>query len=233
MSRSFMGGGGFAAMGMTRVLLVDDHELFLDATRFALEAGNSYDHEISFEVVGCARSGSEVLPLMRDLRPKLVLLDISLPGTDGFTLLELLQARHPEVRVVMLSESEQEEHVRAAVSRGAAAYILKTIHPHDLPAALRQILSQTIYVPLPAGAESAAATAHGLSERELEILRHVARGLSNRAIGKNLWVTEQTIKFHLTNIYRKLGVHNRIGAARQAHRLGITSSPHMDNETVA
>jgi DNA-binding NarL/FixJ family response regulator len=218
---------------MTKVLLVDDHELFVDAARVALVTANSRDHEVCFEVVGSATSGSEVLPLVSRLRPDLVLLDIGLPGLDGLAVLELLHARHPEVTVVMLTANEQEEHVQAALTRGAAGYILKTIHPADLPAALRQLVEQTVYVPLPASAESIAANDHGLSERELEIVQHLVRGLSNRAIGEKLFVTEQTVKFHLTNIYRKLGVQNRTTAAREAHRLGITASPHIDSQFAA
>jgi DNA-binding NarL/FixJ family response regulator len=218
---------------VTRVLLVDDHELFLEAARAAIEDASGSAAEMRFEVVGSTLNGSEVLPLVARLQPDLVLLDIGLPGIDGISLLDLLRRRHPDLIVVMLTANDQEDHMQAALSRGAAGYILKTIHPADLPAALRQIIDGTVYVAPPAGAGSGGASAHGLTEREVEILEQVARGLPNAAVASELFVTEQTIKFHLTNIYRKLKVENRTAAVRAAHKLGIATNPHLDHHTAS
>src|SRR5690242_4452686 len=118
------GGSGLMA---TKVLLVDDHELFLEAARAALEHTQTPEHTLRFDVVACAQNGSQVLPLVGRLQPDLVLLDIGLPGIDGISVLDLLRSRHPNVTVVMLTANDQEEHVQAALKRGAAGYILKTI----------------------------------------------------------------------------------------------------------
>jgi DNA-binding NarL/FixJ family response regulator len=215
-------------MSAVRTLLVDDHELFLAAAREAIERGNDLDVAIRFEVVATASDGSQVLPLVTRLRPQLVLLDLSLPRVDGLTVLELLHERHPDVTVVVLTANEGREHIRAALSRGAAGYILKTIHPADLAAALRQIVDESVYVPPPPTPRSAAAEARGLSPRELEVLALVARGLSNAAVARELFLTQQTIKFHLTNVYRKLGVENRTAALRQAQKLGFAANPKLE-----
>ena len=123
----------------------------------------------------------------------------------------------------MLSVDTDPEHIQSALVRGASGYIVKTINPRDIPAALRQAVEGSVYhaVGLPESAVETEVRAVGLTEREVTILRAVARGLSNPAIGRELYVTEQTVKFHLTNIYRKLGVKNRTEAARYAyaHRL--------------
>jgi DNA-binding NarL/FixJ family response regulator len=204
-----------------RVLIADDHLLVLEGIQAALQ--NSED----IEVVGQARDGSQVLPLANRLRPDVVLLDIRLPKLDGFACLELLRERLPSIKVVMLSAFRGSEHVDAALRRGASGYIFKSVNPLDLPSAVRQAVEGTVFHTLGATAADPLrdARAAGLTEREVAILGGVARGLSNRALAKELWVTEQTVKFHLTNIYRKLKVANRTEAARAAFRLGIGDAP--------
>jgi DNA-binding NarL/FixJ family response regulator len=207
-----------------RVLIADDHQLIVDGIKHALEADGD------FEVVGEARSGSQVLPLVGRTSPDLVLLDLRMPGSDGLTCLAQIRKRYPDVKVVVLSVSTDEKVIQTALSRGASAYIVKSVNPVDLPAALRQAMEGTVYtaVGLPQPGESAARAA-GLTERETAILSALARGLSNDAIGKELWVAEQTVKFHLTNIYRKLGVSNRTEAARLAYQNGLVESPFEDH----
>lgn len=206
-----------------KILLADDHRLVLEGIRCALSATEG------FEIVGEARKGSQVLPLIGQLKPDVVLLDIRMPEMDGIACLELIRKRHPDVKVVVLSVYNDADHIQAALSRGAAAYIVKSINPADLPSAVSQAVEGTVYHALGMPEErDDASSSHGLTERELVILRAVARGLSNRAIGEELWVTEQTVKFHLTNIYRKLSVANRTEAARAAYRLGVASSPVLE-----
>lgn len=206
-----------------RVLLAEDHGLM----RVVMQRALASSPEI--EIVGEAQSGTQVLPLSRRLQPDVVLLDVDLPGLDGFGCLELLRRNLPDIRVVMLSSSSDTAHVSGALRRGASAYVVKSINPIDLAAALRQVVEGTVFtaVVVP-GATSDAAGAAGLTEKEVEILRGVANGLSNREIGRTLWVTEQTVKFHLTNVYRKLQVANRTEAARAAYRLGLAESPVLD-----
>jgi DNA-binding NarL/FixJ family response regulator len=204
-----------------KVLIADDHKLMVDGVKRALaEAGD-------FEIVGEAQNGAQVLPLVSRLRPDMVLLDLRMPQMDGLQCLAEIRERYPNTKVVILSVSTDPEVIQAVLKRGAAAYIVKSVNPADLPSALRQAAEGTVFtaIGLPEGGSSAAAKEAGLTERELEILDALTRGLSNSAIGKELWVAEQTVKFHLTNIYRKLGAANRTEAVRRAYELGLVESP--------
>jgi len=207
-----------------KVLIADDHRLIVEGIKRALEDADD------FEVVGEASSGSQVLPLVGRTNPDIVLLDLRMPGADGLTCLAQIKKRYPEIKVVVLSVSTDENVIQTVLMRGASAYIVKSINPIDLPSALRQAVEGTMYsaIGLPEPGESAAKAA-GLTEREAAILSALARGLSNEAIGKELWVAEQTVKFHLTNIYRKLGVSNRTEAARLAYQNGLVDSPIGDH----
>jgi DNA-binding NarL/FixJ family response regulator len=203
-----------------RVLIADDHRLIVEGIKRALEAAEG------FEVVGETSSGAQVLPLVGRTNPDLVLLDLRMPGSDGLTCLTQIRARYPQVKVVVLSVSTDESVIQTALKRGASAYIVKTVNPIDLPSALRQAVEGSVYsaIGLP-DADASPARAAGLTERETAILSALARGLSNEAIGKELWIAEHTVKFHLSNVYRKLGVSNRTEAARLAYRHGLADSP--------
>jgi DNA-binding NarL/FixJ family response regulator len=205
-----------------RILLADDHRLLLAGVRHALELDGG------FEVVGEANHGAEVLPLVGRLRPDVVLLDMRMPGGDGLANLSRILGRFPDVKVVMCSVGADPEQIQAAFKRGACGYVVKSVDPRDLASAIRQAVDGTAYhaLGLPAINEDSAAKAAGVTDRELEIMRAVARGLSNKAVARELWVTEQTVKFHLTNIYRKLGISNRTEAARWAIARGLTEPEH-------
>jgi DNA-binding NarL/FixJ family response regulator len=205
-----------------RVLIADDHPLILAGIKQALEADEG------FHVVAETQVGSQVLPLISQTKPDLALLDMRMPEMDGLTCLDRIREQHPKVKVVILSVSTDPDLIQNVLNRGASAYIVKSVNLQDLPSALRQALEGTVYsaVGLPERAvEVEAAKAVGLTERETTILKALARGLSNEAIGKELWVAEQTVKFHLTNIYRKLEVSNRTEAARYAYEHGLVESP--------
>jgi DNA-binding NarL/FixJ family response regulator len=204
-----------------KILLADDHPLVLMGIQQALEADGD------FEIVGTTRSGAEVLPLIGQRSPDVVLLDIRMPKLDGFGCLARIRAQYPDVKVVMLSMFADPEQVQLAFKRGACGYVIKSIDSADLGSAIRQAVEGTAYhaLGLPAVNETVMAKAVGLTERELTIVKAVARGLSNAAIGKELWVTEQTVKFHLTNIYRKIHVANRTEAARWAFAKGFADEP--------
>jgi DNA-binding NarL/FixJ family response regulator len=212
-------------MRRLKVLVVDDHRLMLEAIRVQLE------REDDISVVGCVDSGEPVVALVGQTGPDVVLLDVRMPGMDGLTVLEHLQARYPSIAVVMLSGIEDPALVRAALERGAAAFVLKGIDPRDLAGAVRQVMRGTIFRALDrpgVGALSALEEA-GLSPRELSILQALESGGSNREIAERLFVAEQTVKFHLTNIYRKLDVKNRTEAARYAYEHGLIDSPQGDH----
>ncbi len=208
---------------MLKVCIADDHLLILNAVRAALmKAGD-------IEVVGAAHSGKEVLELVERHQPDLVLLDHRMPDVDGLSCLKTIKQRWPQVQVVMLSASEDTKQISEALDAGASAYIGKRINPQDLASALRQVVAGVVYQRSADAVDETAsngAPAPGdeLTNRERTLLEAVARGLSTKAISRELWISEKTVKFHLTNIYRKLGVHNRTGAMRYAFDHGLVSS---------
>jgi DNA-binding NarL/FixJ family response regulator len=209
-----------------KVLIADDHPLILAGIKHALEEAEGFD------VVAETNNGAQVLPLVSQTKPDLALLDMRMPGMDGLTCLDRIRERHPDVKVVILSVSTDPDVIQDVLNRGASAYIVKSVNPVDVPSALRQALEGSVFnaigLPEKQVADDAAKAA-GLTERETSILKALARGLSNDAIGKELWVAEQTVKFHLTNIYRKLGVSNRTEATRYAYENGLVDHSLRDH----
>jgi DNA-binding NarL/FixJ family response regulator len=204
-------------MDALRVVVADDHRLMLDALRLAFEEVEGMD------LVGETNEGRKLLPLVAREKPDVVLLDFRMPDMDGLACLDKLKSQHPEITVVMLSAEDDPALVQEALRRGASAYVLKQIDPRDLPSAIRQAVEGTVYQVI--GGEEAEdepdSAFSGLSPKERAVLTLISRGLSNKEIARELWVSEQTVKFHLTNIYRKLGVANRTEAARAAFRFGL------------
>jgi DNA-binding NarL/FixJ family response regulator len=196
-----------------RVLIADDHPLIRAAIRSTLEASEG------FEIVGEAQVGSQVMPLIARTEPDVVLLDLRMPGMDGLDCLGRIAERHPGVKMIVVSASASPDEIEATFRRGACGYVVKGIDTIDLASAIRQAVDVTAYhahgLPF-LSEESSAARAAGLTDREVTILKAVARGITNKAIGKELWVTEQTVKFHLTNIYKKINADSRTAATRWA-----------------
>ena len=204
-----------------RVLIADDHRLIAEGIKRSLE------EEPDFEVVGEAQTGSQVMPLIRRTSPDVVLLDLRMPDMDGFAVLERVRARYPQVKVVILSGVDDPAVVEGALKRGATAYLLKQLDPRDLAGSLRQAVAGTIFRPLDllVSAKETSAAKVGLSKRELSILEALQTGGSNRQLAKQLFLAEQTVKFHLTNIYRKLGVSTRTEAVHYAYEHGLAERP--------
>ena len=178
----------------------------------------------------------EVLPLVGRTSPDVVVLDVRMPGIDGLGCLDRIMARYPRTKVVILSADSDPDRIAAAFAHGACGYVVKSIDVADLASAIRQAVKGTAYhaLGLTAVSDDDASPAARLTDRELTTIKLMVRGLSNKAIGQELWVTEQTVKFHLTNIYRKLGVANRTEAARWAFRHGlVTESDEATAETGA
>lgn len=206
-----------------RVAIADDHRLMLDGIRRALETAPD------IKVVGEAMSGEEMLALVPRVRPDVVILDLRMPKGDGLSTLGQLRKDYPDLKVIILSMFEDPEHIDQALHQGASGYVVKSINPLDLPSTIRQVVEGTVYHPRGRGGDGggnsggSGSSGHpgGLTDRELSILRLVAEGLSNLEIASKLYVTEQTVKFHLSNIYRKLGVGNRTEATRYAYRNGL------------
>jgi DNA-binding NarL/FixJ family response regulator len=200
-----------------RILLADDHPLFLVGVRATLEADGG------FEVVGEAHSGPEVLPLAGRTDPEVVLLDIVMPGIDGLGCLDRLRVRYPQIVVVMFADVADPTQINAAFMRGAKGFIVKSVRVADFAVSIRQTLEGTAYHAhgMPELSPETVATNAGLTRRELDILRRLIHGLSNKDIAAELSIAEQTVKFHLTSVYRKLGIRSRTQAARWAHENGI------------
>jgi two-component system response regulator DevR len=211
-------------------VLIDPHPLWLDAIERLLE-------RIGFSVVARATASSAALPLLDEHRVDILVISLDLDSTalESVDTVRMVSERHPDVKVVAVSSDDDVELVDAALGAGAAAYIVKTAHADDVAAAIRQSFEHSVYfangrsgaiaAPAPRHRPETRAQAAGLTRRELEILRLVAEGHSNAHLAKMLWVTEQTVKFHLSNVYRKLDVSNRTEASRWAQVQGLLAAP--------
>jgi DNA-binding NarL/FixJ family response regulator len=199
------------------VLLVGGQPLLLAAAESLLEQGG-------FAIVGKVPSAKRALALLRTEPVGVVLVDLDL-GAEAIALLREVRAQHNESEVVMLAERGDEAGIKSALAEGAAACVLKSGDPGDLLTAVRQARRRSIFVPTTAVERSTenAVTGGHLTPRESEILRLVATGASNSQIASQLWLTEHTVKFHLSKIYRKFGVSNRTEASRYAVRHGLLS----------
>ena len=216
-----------------RILVVDDHTLF----RRGLTALLGRDPQL--EVAGDAADAGEALRRAVELRPDLILLDNHLPGVNGVDALPALLEAVPGVRILMLTVSEDEHDLAAALRGGASGYLLKTIEGDALVAAIgRAMRGESVVAPEMTGklvaayrgaAGGAAAPAAApeaspidqLSPREQEILRGIARGASNKEIGRSLGIAETTVKIHVQHVLRKLDVASRVQAAVIASELGL------------
>jgi DNA-binding NarL/FixJ family response regulator len=202
-------------------LLVDRHPLWLETVEKVVERAG-------VTIAGKATSSKAALELLAVLQPDLLVTGIRMPDgeIDGIALVRAARVRLPHIRAIVLSASSDQADVDAAFRAGARAYVVKTAHADDITAAVRQAFDASIYL---AGTPAAASAApvvplakHGdLTRREMEILQLVAEGHSNAELARMLWVTEQTVKFHLSNVYRKLEVSNRTEASRWAQRAGL------------
>ncbi len=207
-------------MHETKVVLADDHPLFVEALEVTLESA-----EIS--VLGTAADGGAALELVAEQRPDALVLDLRMPGMDGLACLERVVTEHPEVKVVVLSSVEDPDVIARTLAAGADCFVSKSVEPDDIVHALRVVTDvagvhfRGEHLPVPPPPTRAGDQSHGLTRRELEILRLVSDGSSNAELAQQLWVTEQTVKFHLSNVYRKLDVPNRTAAAARASELGL------------
>jgi DNA-binding NarL/FixJ family response regulator len=203
-------------------VLLDEHPLWLDAVESVL-------HRMGIRVVGKATSPSEALTLVKETNPGLLLAELPDSNGDmgGADLLVRARQLVPHLRAVVVSTKADADSIDGALRAGASAYVVKTAHAEDLASAVRQSFDHSVFLantqsaPAPPAARADESDAAGLTRRESEILRLVADGHSNAELAKMLWVTEQTVKFHLSNIYRKLDVANRTEASRWAQLHGL------------
>jgi len=197
---------------MIRVLLVDDHRLVRAGLTSLLATA------AGVEVVGEAADGAHALEQVAATRPDVVLMDLSMPVMDGVTATRALRTRHPETRVVVLSSFSDRSRVREAVAAGATGYVLKDCTPDELLSAVRSAADGHAPLdPRVAGAllpgRDTASPAELLSERDQQVLRLAGKGLANKQIGRELGTSERTVKGHLGNVFRRIGVTDRTSAA--------------------
>lgn len=210
-----------------RVLIADDHPLFRDGLRSLLDARG-------IEVVGEAQNGREAVELTRKLRPDVVLMDLAMPEVNGLTATRLICADQPEVKVVILTASEDDSNLFESIKSGAQGFLLKNLaseqfftllegvargEPALTPGLARKLLDEFARPPSPARAPSAP---DQLTEREREVLALLVQGVtSNRELAERLVVSENTVKYHLRNILDKLHVQNRAQVVSYALRHGL------------
>lgn len=208
-----------------RVVLADDHAVVRKGIREFLEA------EADIQVVAEAADGAEALALVARHQPDVVVLDIQMPVMTGIEATRRIKAEHPEVRVLVLTAYDDDPYIFALLQAGASGYVLKTADSAELVRAVRAVqrgesaldpaVAQKVVQQLTAGRPlGAQASVEALTDREVEVLRLAARGLTNKAIGQGLGISDRTVQGHLANIYGKLNVGSRTEAVTEALKQG-------------
>lgn len=205
---------------MIRIVLADDHPVVREGIRGMLQG---YE---DIEVVGQAGSGPEAVALVAALGPDLVLMDLRMPGGDGVEATRTIVASHPATRVVVLTTYETDQDILRAIEAGSSGYLLKDIAPAELARSVRAAAAGETVLATSAqtallGRVQGRQAAPTLSVQEVKVLRLAADGLTNAAIGGQLFIGEATVKTYLSRAYEKLGVSDRTSAVRRALELGL------------
>lgn len=213
--------------GKIKVVIVDDHPLVREGLRKILEMGND------IEVVDEAGDGQGAINVVRSLKPNVVLMDINMPGTNGIEATRVIKRDLPGVGIIALTIHEEEEYVLELVRAGVSGYVLKDINPAKLIETIKTVaqghsiidpsITNKIFGEISRLSKYRRAREEWetLTDREMDVLKHMAQGCSNKEIAKNLTISEKTVKNHITNIFRKLEVEDRTQAVLFAikHRL--------------
>jgi len=203
-----------------KVLLAEDHKIVRQGTRLYLES-------VGVEVIGEATNGREAVSMARELRPDVVLMDIHMPELTGIEATRRIRHESEDVRVLVLTAYDDPTYVHALLDAGADGFVLKTAELSELYRALREVaVGRSAFDPdVMAKAaqfeQSAGLLVEGLTDREIEILTYAARGLTNKQIGKELFISDRTVQGHLQNIYQKLRVATRTEAVTAAVSQGF------------
>ena len=213
----------------TRVLITDDHGVVRQGLRMFL----SLDPD--FEVVGEASNGEEALAMAHDLEPDVVLMDLLMPVMDGISATEKIRAELPDVEVIALTSVLEDASVTGAVRAGAIGYLLKDTDSDELSQAIKAAAEGRVHLAPEAAARlmrevRAPDSPEALTDRETEVLRFLARGKANKQIASSLYVSEKTVKAHVSSILMKLGVQSRTQAALYAVRTGLVSIDELGEE---
>jgi DNA-binding NarL/FixJ family response regulator len=206
-----------------RILIADDHPIVREGLSAVLET------QPDFEVVGQAASGAQAVERAAALRPDLILLDLELPELDGVAALRAIRAADPAAKVIIFTAFDTDERILGAVQAGAQGYLLKGAPREELFQAIRvvegggSLLQPVVAARLLRQVSNASATSlpESLTERELEVLLLLAKGRQNKEIANELWISERTVKFHVSAILAKLQVGNRTEAVSKAAQLGL------------
>jgi len=207
----------------TRILIVDDHPVVRQGIRMIMNT------EPAIQIVGEANDGQEAEHQVRSLRPDIVLLDLAMPGKNGVEAMQTIKRIHPEIRIIVLTGSADEESVNAAMKAGADGYLLKDSDPETLLAAIHAVqrgempLHPRVARHLIEGVikRGSPPRTGDLTTREKEILDLLATGLSNKEMAQILQITKGTVKVYVSKIFRKLDVSNRTEAAIRAKQIGL------------
>ncbi len=209
----------------TRILLVDDHAMFRAGIKALLEA------EGRLQVVGEASSGDEAVDKVRELKPDVVIMDLSMPGSNGLEATRRIAALELDTKVLVLTVHAEEEYLVPVVEAGASGYLTKTSADNDLIEAIKVVARGEVYLPpkattlllqrYKASESEEGASLHDLSTREQEVLALTAEGYSSREIGKKLFISPKTVDTYRSRIMDKLGLNHRSELVRFALRVGL------------
>ncbi len=210
---------------MIKIVVADDHEVVREGTRRMLE------RESDMVVVGEAADGREAVRLVSELHPDVLVLDVRMPGLSGIEVTRRVKSAHPRVKVLVFTAHDDSRYVFPLLDAGADGYLLKTVGQRDLVKAIRDVhRGETALHPAVArrvvqrlthrGRFQAEGMVEALTEREMEVLRAVARGWSNKEVSAALHISPHTVQVHLSNIFAKLGVNTRTEAVLYAIRQG-------------
>ncbi len=212
-------------MESVRILLVDDHAVLRDGVRMVLES------QPGFQVVGTTENGQDAVRLVEDLKPDIAVLDIAMPEMNGLDATRAIRQCCPDTQVVILSMHEGEEYLREALRAGAAGYVLKRAAAKELVGAIQRVrhgesyldpaLTRTLISDYVRQVERGDETPDSLTERELEVLKLVAEGFTNRQIAFKLNISIKTVQTHRANLMDKLNLHDRTELVRYAIRRGL------------
>jgi NarL family two-component system response regulator LiaR len=210
-----------------RVLVVDDHPVVQQGLSGLITP------RYGMTVVGQAKDGDEAVEKARSLRPDVILMDLIMPGKSGLEAIVEIRQENPEARILVLTSFGEEDRVSAAVRTGALGYLLKDSPPDELLHAIREVAKGNLFLPqdialkfrqdLQHPKQDVASPEATLTERELEVLKLVVQGLSNKQIAARLVVSEVTVRYHISNILDRLHLDNRIQAAVYAVQKGLVS----------
>ena len=205
---------------MIRVAIIDDHAIVRMGLKYSLSL------EPDFEFAGEHSGGEGAGEFVARVRPDVVLLDVRMPVVNGIEALEDIRRKAPDVKVLMLTTSDGDEDVFRSMNKGARGYMVKDESGEDLHVAIRTVASGEVFLPKRIKAiYDDRKKRPSLSDREIEIVRLVAKGFSNDEMAERLHLSPETIKAHLRHIYEKLGVESRVEAVTEAMRTGLVEAP--------